>query len=183
GSPHVELERWTFAQSPDGESLLLQEGGEALVRLRSGPRHPKLGELRRALAAPRVVLTRPLGLHATEPRSALDELSAAVATMRDPTAEPRTRVKAAATVVRGLDDTVVFERDAIAALADRLDPPPSAVQVQSLSDRRARATLEHPAGHATLELQRKADGWAVAAVELAEPPGTPAPADGSTGAL
>lgn len=165
GSEQVTLERWTFAQNPDGESLRLSEGGEALVRLQPGPRHPKLADLRRDVAAPRVVLTRPLGLPAADAQAALDQLAAAVRTMHDAKAAPRARVEAAAVVVRGLDDTMVLERDAVWQLAALLDPTPSAMKVQAVSDRRARVVIERPGGPATLELQRKSGGWAVASVD------------------
>lgn len=173
GAQHVEIERWTFAQSPDGQSLQLLEGGEAMVRLRPGTRNPKLGDLRRELAAPRVVLTRPLGLDTAEPRLLLDRLATAFTTLHDAKAEPQARVAAAAMVVRGLDDTVVLERDAaweVAALLEPLARAPadtsSAIEVERLAERRARARLPHAGGTATLELQRKSDGWAISGLEL-----------------
>jgi hypothetical protein len=183
GAEHVELERWTFAQSPDGQSLQLVTGGEALLRLRPGTRHPELTELRRELAAPRVVLTRPLGLPAAEPRALLDQLASAFATLHDVKAEPRARVQAAATVVQGLDDAVAFDRDAIWEVAALLAPAPAEIEVEVLAERRARARLPHAGGTATLELQRKSDGWAIAAVERPEaapsPPRDPDPTNGT----
>lgn len=165
GAEHVELERWTFAQSPDGKELELVTGGEALVRLRPGPRSAALTELRRDVAAPNVVLTRPVGLAATDARAAIDALSKAFATLRDAKAEPRARVEATATVVRGLDDTVIFDRDAIWEVAELLDPAPAQIELEALSERRARAKLSHAAGTVMLELQRKSDGWAIVALE------------------
>ncbi len=176
GAEHVELERWTFAQNTDGQTLRLVESGEPIVRLRPGPRSPKLGELRQELAAPGMVLTRPIGLAAPDPFSMLEPLTKALATLRDAKAEPRARVAAAATVVRGLDDTVAFERDAIWELAELLAPLPPAVSplpagVEMLSERRARVKLLPDGGKggtATLELQRKSDGWAITALERQE---------------
>jgi hypothetical protein len=115
-----------------------------------------------------VVLTRPLGLPASDPRALIEQLATAFATLRDVEAEPRARVRAAATVVRGLDDAVVLERDAIWEVAALLEPPPAEVEVEVLAERRARAKLPHAGGTATLELQRKSDGWAIASVELPE---------------
>ncbi|MCX4241863.1 hypothetical protein [Paraliomyxa miuraensis] len=166
GSEHVELERWTFEQNPDGESLRMVEGGTAIVRLRPGSRHPQLAELRRAVAAPRAVLTRPMGLPADEPKAALDQLAAALGILHDGGAEPRARVQAAATVVRALDDTVLLERDATWEVAAALDPVPSEIEIQRLSDRRAKAIIERPGGAATLELQRKTGGWAVSSADV-----------------
>lgn len=164
GAEHVELERWTFAQSPDGQSLQLVTGGEALVRLRPGPRSAALTELRRDIAAPNVVLTRPVGL-AADARATLDALSKAFATLRDANAEPRARVEATATVVRGLDDTVIFDRDAVGEVAEVLDPAPAQLELDALSERRARAKLSYAGGTVMLELQRKSDGWAIVAIE------------------
>lgn len=165
GAEHVELERWTFAQSPDGQTLQLVTGGDAVVRLRPGPRSAALSDLRRDVAAPNVVLTRPVGLAAADARGSIDALSTAFATLRDAKAEPRARVEAAATVTRGLDDTVIFDRDAIWEVAALLDPAPATIEIEALSERRARVELAHAGGTARLELQRKSDGWAVVAIE------------------
>ncbi|MEM9461962.1 MAG: hypothetical protein AAGF11_47825 [Myxococcota bacterium] len=184
GSPSVNIERWTFEQTPGEESLSLVEGGQALLRLRPGPRHQELAELRRQLATPRAVLTRPLGL-GDEPRATLDQLTAALSTLGDPASEGRARVQAAATVVRGLDDAVVLERDAIWELDDLLDPTPPvievAIEVSMLSERRARATLTRQGHTATLELQRKTEGWAVAAIDAWRAPAPPEPTRNSGG--
>lgn len=182
---HVELERWTFTPSPDGQSLQLVTGGEAVMRLRPGPRSAALSDLRREVAAPNVVLTRPVGLAAADARGSIAVLSTAFATLRDAKAEPRARVEAAATVTRGLDDTVIFDHDAIWEVAALLDPAPATIEMEALSERRARATLAHAGGTARLELQRKSEGWAVVAIERPKP-ATPPPASdtsatGSTG--
>lgn len=165
GARHVELERWGFSQGADGESLDLATPGEPMVRLRPGTRSPKLADLRRELAAPRVVLTRPVGL-APEPRALVEALAAALATMHDASASARARVEAAATVVRGLDDAVLLERDAAWEVAEVLAPTPlPALEVEVLADRRARVLLPHAGGTAVLELQRKSDGWVIAGIE------------------
>lgn len=178
GSPTVDVERWTFEQTPGEETLGLVEGGQPLLRLRPGPRHSELGELRRSLATPRAVLTRPLGL-GSDPEATLRELTTALRTLRDPAGDGRARVHAAATVVRGLDDAVVLERDAIWELDALLDPPPHAIDVQTLSERRARATLTLEGRTATVQLQRKTEGWAV--VGWRAPP-EPEPTGPTTGA-
>jgi hypothetical protein len=183
GAEHVELERWTFAQGPDGQSLERVDGGEPILRLRPGPKNPNLAVLRRELAAPGVVLTRPMGLPVDPPLALIEQLTLASLTVRDPQAEPRARVRAAATLMRGLDDTVVFERDAIGELAMLLAPPPHGrgprpAEVERLGERRARVTLHEPAegalgGTTVLELQRKSDGWAISSLERASAAPTP----------
>ena len=174
GSDHVSLERWTFEQTPE-QTLRLVEGGEALVRLRPGERHRELSELRRSLATPRAVLTRPIGLPGDDPEAVVATLAEAFRTLHDPARSPRERVLAAATVVRGLDDTIVLERDAVWQVAALLDPPPATTAVTRTSERRATVTLgpaEHPA---TLQLQRKSSGWAIATFDA------PTGSDGSGG--
>lgn len=180
GGDGVSLERWTFEQSAGEETLRLREGGEPLLRLQPGQRHPQLGDLRRTLATPRAVLTRPIGLPGDAPATVIDAVSAAFTVMHDPKGDARARVEATATAVRGLDDTVVFERDAIWLLADVLDPKPSTPGVTLLSERRARATFEADGRTVTLELQRKTDGWAITSVDAPTPP-PPSDATGDSG--
>ncbi len=180
GEDQPGLERWTFEQTAGEESLRLREGGERILRVQPGTRHPKLGDLRRTLATPRAVMTRPVGLPGDDPAAVIDAVARAFAAMRDPKGEARARVEAAATAVRGLDDTVVFERDAIWQVADVLDPKPSAPEVTTQSERRARATFEADGRTVTLELQRKTDGWAITSVD-APAPAPPADPTGGSG--
>lgn len=176
----IGLERWTFEQTAGEESLRLREGGERVLRLQPGTRHPQLGDLRRTLATPRAVLTRPIGLPGDDPNAVIDAVSAALTVMRDPKGDARARVEATATAVRGLDDAVVFERDAIWVLADVLVPKPSAIDVAIQSERRARATFEADGRTVTLELQRKTDGWAIASVDAPAPPAPPSDPTGGS---
>ncbi len=174
----VELERWTFGQIPDQEELSLVEGGQPLVRLRPGPRGAELTEIRRRIAAPGAVLTRPIGLSVPGPAEALAALTAAAARLDAPGTEPRERVEALATLFRGLDDPVIFNRDSIATVVDLLGTRPQTSPPQQLSSRRARVTLTTPSGPGVLELQRKSGGWVLASIK---PPPPPTPGPGTEG--
>ncbi len=168
GAPHVEIERWTFKPNPDGQTLDLVEEGLPVLRLRpDATRHPELAELRRRLAAPRVVLTRPAGLDVPEPGDLVPRISTALTTMQDPQAQPRARVEAAATVIRGLDDAVVLEHDGVGELATLLVPTPRATAVEVHSKRRATVTVAAEGQSTRLGLQRKALGWVIASVASA----------------
>ncbi|MEM7158607.1 MAG: hypothetical protein AAF799_37550 [Myxococcota bacterium] len=168
GAPHVELERWTYEQIPNKEEgLRLVDEGQPTVRLRPGERSDLLGEFRRRLAAPRVVVNRPVGLAPT-PAELVSQLATALATIDDAAASPRDRVVATATAVQGLDDALVLEREAIGPLRAVLVPAPAAeaLQISQQSTRRATVSFEAEGGTVSLGLQRKSDGWAVVSVEL-----------------
>ena len=177
GAPHVELERWTYEQIPNKEEgLRVLEEGQPAVRLRPGPRSELLGDLRRRLAAPRVVVTRPVGLTPT-PAELIPRLAEALATMADSAASPRDRVVATATAVQGLDDAIVLEREALGPLSAALVPAPAseALTVEQESSRRATVSFDKDGSTVSLGLQRKSEGWAVVSAKLpsAAPP-TPA---------
>lgn len=164
----VEIESWTYEQIPgQADGLRVREqGGPVLRRSATGPRSPQLAEVRRRLATPRVVLTRPLGL-GDDPAAAIAAVSVALRGIDDPTATPRDRVVAAATAIRGIDDPVLLEQDALGRLTAALATvTPEAAEVERASDRRASATwpAAAPSTGLRLDLQRKADGWAITAI-------------------
>lgn len=168
GADHVELERWTFEQIPNQEEgLRLVDTGKPIARLRpGGARRPELDALRRRIASPWVVLTRPVGIEVSDPGALVKRLAVAFAMMRSLDAEPRARVQALATIVRGLDDTVVLDRDGIAELSTVLVPAPGALSIQSQSKRRARVSFQVTERSVTLEVHRKAEGWVIGDVEI-----------------
>jgi len=169
GTEHLELERWTFEQIPNQEEgLRLVDAGKPIARLRpGGARPPELDALRRRIASPWVVLTRPVGVDVSDPGALVERLATAFATMRNLDAEPRSRVQALATIVRGLDDAVVLDRDGIGELSTVLIPAPRELSIQSQSKRRARVSFQVTGRSVTLELHRNAEGWVVGNVEIA----------------
>ncbi len=169
---HVEIERYSFEQNPDGESLRLLQDGEAMLRLRpGGTRHPELAEIRRRLAAPRVVLTRPVGLDVAEPGDLIERVSTALATMQDTAKDPRARVEAAATAVRGIDDALLLEHDAMGELAALIVPMPASTAVTRDSERRATLLVAADGRSMQLGAQRKSDGWVL--VSMSPPRAAP----------
>ena len=174
GQEQVRIERWTYEQIPDQEDgLRVVDEGEVVLQLQPGPPHPELAELRRRVAAPGTVLTRPVGLEVRGPDKLIERLAAELAIVRNPSAEPRARARAAATVFRALDDTVAMRGNGIAELATVLVPAPARTAVSKDSERRATVTFEAAEQTVTLGLQRKADGWAIVSAEI--PPAEPAP--------
>lgn len=173
GADHVEIERWTYEQIPNqDEGLRVVDEGRPVIRLQPGAPDPELSEIRRRVAAPGTVLTRPVGLDVAGPAKLVERLAAELAIARNPSAEPRARVRAAATVVRALDDMVALRANGIGRLATVLVPAPRPT-VQSESERRATASFEVDGRQVSLGMQRKSDGWAIVSTEI--PPAPPAP--------
>lgn len=164
GSPEIAIELWTFEQ-PDAIHALVRVGEPAsLLRTRHGaPSAEALQPLRRRMAAPGSTLARQLGITADTPEAALLAMGAAARSVRDIDATPTARLDALAKVFAGLDEGMIFERDALGLALDLLasdawQPRGTA----TASDRRVRVQTE---GGDTLELLRKGDGWVIAAVD------------------
>lgn len=166
-APRVQLERWTYEQMPDrDDALRLVDEGVAIVRdAPSDARKPELDAFRRRLAAPQAVVTREMGL-AAEPKATITAVAEAIAAQADAKAAGSDRVVAMATVVRGLDDTIVFERDALALLSTVMIPAPANIAIETHSERRATATFETGDRRVRLAMQRKAAGWAISEVNV-----------------
>lgn len=181
GAEHVQLERWTYEQIPDQEDgLRVREAGTPAVALRPGPAPEGLDPLRRRLAAPGTVLTRPIGLDADGPAALVERVAAELATVRNLGADARARVTAATTMVRALDDTVLLSEGAVASLSTVLVPAPAKLSVASASERRATVSFDAEGRTVTLQLQRKSDGWAIVSAMIPPvpvPPTTAAPTD------
>jgi hypothetical protein len=160
--PAIEL--WRFEQ-PDPTATLVRVGDpEPLLRGRQAAAPaPALQPLRLRMAAPGATVQRRLGVAGADPAAVLAELAVAATRVRDGAATPALRTDALATVFVGLDDGVLFERDALGLALDRLAAGAwTATQTTSASDRRARVETR---GGDALELLRKGDGWVVAAIE------------------
>jgi hypothetical protein len=160
--PAIEL--WRFEQ-PDPTAALVRVGDpEPLLRDRpAAASSPALQPLRLRMAAPGATVQRRLGVAGADPSAALRQLAAAATRVRDDAATAQARTDALATVFAGLDDGVLFERDALGLALDRLAAGAwTAQRVETASDRRARVETR---GGDALELLRKGEGWVVAAIE------------------
>lgn len=161
-APAIEL--WTFEQ-PEPTATLRRVGDpEPLLRAgATGPSAAALQPMRLRMAAPGATVQRRVGVAGADPQAVLEQLAAAASHVRDGTATPQARTDALATVFAGLDDGVLFERDALGLAIDRLAAGAwTAARVDAASDRRARVLTR---GGDALELLRKGDGWVVAAIE------------------
>lgn len=160
----VVVEVWTFDQANDDGVLARVGAPQPLLRgATSGTSAPALQPLRLRMAAPGATMQRLLGTPADTPQAALEALAAAARLVRDPATAPGTRVESLARVFAGLDDGMLFERDALGLALDRLADDRWRIEVTSSgSDRRASART---VGGDTLELLRKGDGWVIAAVD------------------
>lgn len=160
--PVVEL--WTFDQR-DAKGTLLRAGSPTpLLRSRPGePSPPELADLRRRLAAPGVVVHRPLGITAASPGEAVAAIARAARTVRDRTVPASDRVAALATVFAGLDDAIVLDADGLAAALDALaNDRWTASTTNTPSARRALVTTT---SGATLTLLLADERWTLTAVQ------------------
>jgi hypothetical protein len=165
--PAVTLEVWTFEQRQDD----VEPVGEPQVLVRARPTDPRPDahdQLRRDLAAPGVVVHRPLGVDAKDATTLVEQLAAHARTSVDPEADDAARVSALAELVRGLDDTLVFEHDRLAKVRDLLAAPGLQLDApEEVSARRTRVPLRGPGARQVVEVWAKGDGRVIA--ELYEP--------------
>ncbi|MBX7077946.1 MAG: hypothetical protein K1X88_02090 [Nannocystaceae bacterium] len=166
----VTVELWTFDQR--NEAGVLEPTGEHIPLLRTStrvPSRPSVSEFHRELATPGAEIHRELGVPGEDPQAVLATLADAAARTRAAGSDAATRVTALAEVFRGLDDGMLFERDALGTALEALATGRwRASAVTSSSERRASVTTS---GGDTLELLRKGDGWVVS---RAQPPAAPA---------
>lgn len=155
------VEMWRFRQATPADPL--KRDGEPVVMLRSRRNavgSPELADFRVRMAAPNSKARRMGGIVADSASAALEQLTAAARTVGDASGAAQARVDALATVVRGLDDGMLLERDELGLTLDELAHEHwLAREVTSASDRRATAITR---SGATLELLRKGDGWVIA---------------------
>lgn len=164
--PPLSIELWTYDQHNSKD--VLQPLGPPMQILRLDPEAsplPALSVLRRQLAAPGTTVVRPIGLAEERTEPFLGLLTGAARVARDSDAEPKTRVDALARLVRGLDDTLLLERDALAETAEALAGGPWMVErEEQLSSRRRQAHVRTPDGHKTVVLMKKEGGWVLSDV-------------------
>jgi hypothetical protein len=158
----LAIELMTFDLRNEREVLEPKGSPVAILRVRADqPKAAELAELRRRYAAPGVEVRRPQGLPGDDPRETVTALQRTAATVRDEAAAPRARVHALAELVRGLDDAIVLQRDALPETMDLLLTAGAPTGQEQQSERRAVVTT---ASH-RIELARKREGWTVVAIE------------------
>jgi hypothetical protein len=172
--PVLGIDVWTYDQLNPKEVLELVGAPEPVLRL--DPAHassPALPLLRRQLAAPGTRVVRPMGLVLEDDSSlaaGVSMLQQAATTVRAPSADPRARAEALATLVRGLDDALVLELDAVGEIAHILGTQ-SAWEIddeQVLSARRRLVHAHADTGEYVMTWLKKPDGWVL--TELAPAP-------------
>jgi hypothetical protein len=160
--PGLTTQIWTFDQRETGVLAELGERTPALRMRASDPGSPALAELRVELATPGAAVHRLRGIDAADPAAVLAAMTSSALVVRDLDRLADARLTALATVVRGLDDGPLLEQDALGRALDELTSGRWALaSVKGISERRAEVTT---ASGTVLELHRKGDGWAIAAV-------------------
>ena len=182
--PELRVELWAFSQN--NARGLLEPAGEpiaAVVRLRSSdPRAPELERLREEIATPGVEKTRPRGLESETPTAFVEALTRAAKAASAP-GEASARAEALARVIRGVDDTILLERDAVFRVFELAEVDRDWVEIEpsSPTSRRRRLDAAAPNDPLSLELLQTRDGWILSAIRerapaadaSAEPDATP----------
>ena len=162
-TPKVRIELWTFDQR-DKTKLEPKADPAWLLPLQAGQTpdaEAQLPRLKRALALPNSVKTRPMGLATDSPGEALQAIAAAAKTATEPAGELRDRLAALVTVFRGVSDEVFFDRTALLRLLQlATEGTLSSAAFDSSSPRRAGTSVDGT----KLELLKSSGGWAVTAV-------------------
>ena len=159
----LAVEIWTFDQR--NEAGVLTMAGEPASGLRVRPadrKSPALVELRREASAPTAEVHRWLGVAADDPAAAIAAMTTAACTVRASDRVASERLAALEVVARGLDDGPLLEEDRLGEALERLCSgawAPSSTR--TISDRRVEIATTNGA---TLELHKKGEGWAIAAI-------------------
>jgi hypothetical protein len=178
-APSLRVELLDFDQNNERDRLELEGEPTTILRLEAGQaRSKELLPLRRQMAAPQSKVYRPLGLDVAGPAELVAALAAAAATIRDETAEARARAQALADLVRGLDDSIVFERDELHAVLEELGKGPwTSAEDAAISPRRHSVIATAHGRSLKLEIVRASGGWALVSMEptsaTREPGSTP----------
>lgn len=178
GASSGTIERWRL-QSGGPKAIYAPVGeGEGILRLdrADAPASERLDALRRFAATPGTAVIRPRGL-ADSPEALLDALARALREAQDPSTPADARARAIATMLRGLDDPLVFERDAIPAVIPVFAAGPPTIAVSRPVGARRHHLETAGAEPVALELTRLADGWVVSEVgpiaPSTDPPASP----------
>lgn len=161
-TPALRVEQFAFTQHNETGALEPESDPVLVLRTERSQATPPAWEgLRRQVAAAQSQVTRPLGLPVADAAALLPALQSLAATARDPAATPRARVDALAELVRGLDDTLVFESNKLATTIDALATGTWAQGVpRAVSSRRH--AIDLPDG--SLGLSKKRAGWVLSTV-------------------
>lgn len=167
----LALRHWTFDQRGKAQ---LELAGEPQVLIRFAPGAaddaPRLTALRRCIAAPGSIVTRPLGLAPADPRAAAEELHAAARLAGTGHVPTDAGVKAIADVFRGCDDDLAFTPGRLAQVVRELGESAWAVEhVEQEGERRATMTSGAGSSRQTLTWLRKSEGWVVTEIAATTP--------------
>ena len=162
-TPKLQIELWTFDQQ--GEEDVLAPAGDPAPLLpltRGGGDKAGLEELRRDLAAPRTVVTRPQGLAVDSAEAALHRLHDRAKLLAEIDGDPKARVEALAEYISGLDDELWLSSKHIPRSIEVLHEGPW-VLIGDPDGSKYRTRLRAKAGEGkpefTLAFLRKRDGW------------------------
>jgi hypothetical protein len=160
---HLSIEVWTFDQSgPDGTLVLAGEPRPILRLLDEGGTPDELKTLRRELAAPGTTVVRPVGIAAPDAGALVRELADAARVVLDEDAEARARVDAVATLVRGVDDAIVLERDGLGDVIETLAAGAVEVSDEAQASTRRRSASVTIGGRTwDVAMIKKGGGWVV----------------------
>jgi hypothetical protein len=163
----LRVEVLDFDQNNERDKLELEREPTPILRLDGAkPRSKELATLRRQMATPQSKVYRPLGLDVAGPAELVARLAAAATEARDETAGPRERAQALADLVRGLDDSIVLERDELHSVIDEFENGPWSIDEDTKQGARRHSVLVTAQGRSLrLEIVRASGGWALVSME------------------
>lgn len=167
--PQIALELWHFVVRGPEQSVLPGAASEPILRLRrDDPAAEALTPLRVLAATPGNTVLRPRGVESDGAADLLVHLADAVRTSQDPRATVDSRLWALSELVRGLDDHLVLERDAIFRVVGVFaGGAPEIASTEELGARRIRMRTggDDPL---VLEILRGRDGWVLGDLRRAD---------------
>ena len=168
-TPKLQIELWTFDQQ--GEEDVLAPAGDPspLVPLSRGHADKAgLDELRRDLAAPRTVVTRPQGLAVDSAEAALHRLHDLAKLLANIDGDPKARVDALAEYISALDDDLWLSSKHVPRSIEIFHEGPW-VLIGEPDGSKYRTRLRAKPGDGkpefTLAFLRKRDGWVLQSFE------------------
>jgi hypothetical protein len=163
----LRVELLDFDQNNERDKLELEGEPTSILRLDgAGSRSKELLPLRRQMAAPRSKVYRPLGLDVAGPAELVARLTTAAKTTRDDTAGAQDRAQALADLVRGLDDSIVFERDELYLALETFGQGPWSIEQDAAESARRHAVVATARGRSLkLGIVRTSGGWTLASME------------------